>query len=69
MKIVGKKLIRQDPWFAKLQLSLEKIIIGRPAEAGDLYLIWLSRDAHGECRYFRLKSFMIFVRFILVKYV
>ena len=35
----GKKLIRHDPCFAKLHLSLEKIIIGRPAEAGDLYLI------------------------------
>ena len=41
--------------------------IGRPAEAGDLYLIQSGEDTHGKCRYFRLKSFMIFARFILVK--
>ena len=32
-------------------------ITGRPTEAGDLYLIQSGREAHGECRYFRLKSF------------
>ena len=29
-------------------------IIGHPAEAGDLYLIHLRGDTHGEGRYFRL---------------